>query len=85
MLLSNYILPTQEERYHISELCKEGFSKAETAMKSNRHLSTISRELDRKICEKRLPTKMSTLKNIKKMYSQETGNFILDFVNNLMV
>jgi IS30 family transposase len=29
--MSYYIQLTQEERYHISVLCKEGFSKAETA------------------------------------------------------
>ncbi len=28
--MSYYIQQTQEERYHISVLCKEGFSKAET-------------------------------------------------------
>jgi IS30 family transposase len=45
--MSYYIQLTQEERYHISVLCKEGFSKTETAKKINRHISTISRELNR--------------------------------------
>ena len=45
--MSYYIQLTQEERYHISVLCKEGFSKTETARKVNRHISTISRELNR--------------------------------------
>ncbi len=45
--MSYYIQLSQEERYHISVLCKEGFSKTETAKKINRHISTISRELNR--------------------------------------
>ncbi len=48
--MSYYIQLTQEERYHISVLCKEGFSKAETAKKINRHISTVSRELNRNTC-----------------------------------
>ena len=45
--MSYYIQLTQEERYHISVLCKEGFSKTETAKKINRRISTNSRELNR--------------------------------------
>ncbi len=44
--MSYSIQLTQEERYHISVLCKEGFPEAETAKKINRHISTISRELN---------------------------------------
>ncbi len=43
--MSYYIQLTQEERFHISVLCKEGYSKTETARIINRHISTISREL----------------------------------------
>jgi transposase, IS30 family len=45
--MSYYIQLIQEERYHISVLCKEGYSKTETARKINRDISTISRELNR--------------------------------------
>ncbi len=45
--MSYYIQLTQEERYHISVLCKERYSKTETARKINRDISTISRELNR--------------------------------------
>jgi IS30 family transposase len=42
--MSYYIQLTQEERYHISVLCKEGFSKTQTAKKINRHVSCLSQK-----------------------------------------
>ncbi len=45
--MRSYTQLTQEERYHISVLCKERFSKAEIAHRLNRHPSTITRELRR--------------------------------------
>jgi IS30 family transposase len=45
--MKSYTQPTQEERYHISVLCKERFPKAEKAHRLNRHRSTITRELRR--------------------------------------
>ena len=42
-----YTQLTQEERYHISVLCKERFSKAEIARRLKRHPSSITRELRR--------------------------------------
>ena len=42
-----YTQLTQEERYHISVLCKERFPKAEIARRLKRHPSTITRELRR--------------------------------------
>jgi IS30 family transposase len=45
--MSIYTQLTQEERYHISVLCKERFPKAEIARRLKRHPSTITRELRR--------------------------------------
>ena len=45
--MSCYTQLTQEERYHISVLCKERFPKAEIARRLKRHPSTITRELRR--------------------------------------
>ncbi len=45
--MKSYTQRTQEERYHISVLCKERFPKAEIARRLNRHRSTITRELRR--------------------------------------
>ena len=45
--MKSYTQLTQEERYHISVLCKERFPKAEIARRLNRHRSTITRELRR--------------------------------------
>jgi IS30 family transposase len=45
--MAYYAQLTQEERYHISVLCKERFPKAEIARRLNRHPSTIIRELKR--------------------------------------
>ena len=74
--MSYYIQLTQEERYHIEVLCKEGFSKTETAKKINRHISTISRELNRNTGKKGYRRKTSTRKNIKKTSYIEKGNQI---------
>jgi IS30 family transposase len=46
--MTYYTQLTQEERYHISVLCKEGFPRAEIARRVKRHPSTITRELRRK-------------------------------------
>ncbi|HJO56159.1 MAG TPA: IS30 family transposase, partial [Candidatus Scalindua sp.] len=45
--MAYYTQLTQEERYHISVLCKERFPRAEIARRLNRHPSTIIRELKR--------------------------------------
>ena len=45
--MAYYTQLTQEERYHISVLCKERFPKTEIARRLNRHPSTIIRELKR--------------------------------------
>ena len=50
--MTYYTQLTQEERYHISVLCKEGFPRAEIACRVKRHPSTITRELRRHTAEK---------------------------------
>ena len=45
--MAYYTQLTQEERYHISVLCKERFPRAEIARRLKRHRSTITRELRR--------------------------------------
>ena len=45
--MAYYTQLTQEERYHISVLCKEGFPRAEIARRLKRDPSTITRELKR--------------------------------------
>ncbi|MCP4270035.1 MAG: IS30 family transposase, partial [Candidatus Brocadiaceae bacterium] len=64
--MSNYIQLTQEERYHISVLCKEGYSKAKTAKVINRHISTISRELNRNTGKKGYRPKQAHEKALKR-------------------
>lgn len=66
--MSYSIQLTQEERYHISVLCKEGFPEAETAKKINRHISTISRELNYNTGKKAIEQNKSR-KNIKKRHT----------------
>ena len=45
--MTYYTRLTQEEGYHISVLCKEGFPRAEIARRVKRHPSTITRGLRR--------------------------------------
>jgi IS30 family transposase len=67
--MSYYIQLTQEERYHISVLCKEGYSKTDTARKTNRHISTISRELNRNTGKKGYRPKQAQEKALKRRYT----------------
>ena len=81
--MSYYIQLTQEERYHISVLCKEGFSKAETAKRINRHISTISRELNRNRGKKGYRPKQAHERALKKTsyIEQKQSNLQIKFVN----
>ena len=82
--MSYYIQLTQEERYHISVLCKEGFSKAETAKKVNRHISTISRELNRNTGKKGYRPKQAHERALKKRYTSRKAIKFTDKVRQIV-
>jgi len=82
--MSYYIQLTQEERYHISVLCKEGFSKTETANKINRHISTISRELNRNTGQKGYRPKQAHERALKRRYTSSKAIKFTDKIRQLV-
>jgi IS30 family transposase len=82
--MSYYIQLTQEERYHISVLCKEGFSKAETAKRINRHISTISRELNRNTGKKGYRPKQAHERSLKRRHTSRKAIKFTDKVRQLV-
>ena len=82
--MSYYIQLTQEERYHISVLCKEGYSKADTARKVNRHISTISRELNRNTGKKGYRPKQAQEKALKRRYTSRKAIKFTDKVRQIV-
>ncbi len=79
-----YTQLTQEERYHISVLCKEGFSKAETAKKVNRHISTISRELNRNTGKKGYRPKQAHARALKRRHTSRKAIIFTDKVRQIV-
>ncbi len=79
-----YTQLTQEERYHISVLCKEGFSKAETAKKVNRHISTISRELNRNTGKKGYRPKQAHARALKRRHISRKAIIFTDKVRQIV-
>ncbi len=75
-----YTQLTQEERYHISVLCKEGFSKTEIAKRVTRHLSTISRELNRNTGKKGYRSKQAHKKALERRH---TSRKAIKFTNKV--
>ncbi len=67
--MSCYTQLTQEERYHISVLCKERFPKAEIARRLKRHPSTITRELRRNTGRRGYRAKQSHQKALHRRYT----------------
>ena len=82
--MSYYIQLIQEERYHISVLCKEGYSKADTARKVNRHISTISRELNRNTGKKGYRPKQAQEKALKRRYTSRKAIKFTDKVRQIV-
>ena len=82
--MSYYIQLTQEERYHISVLCKEGFSKTETAKKINRHISTISRELNRNTGKKGYRPKQAHKRTLKRRHTSRKAIKFTDKVRQIV-
>jgi IS30 family transposase len=82
--MSYYIQLTQEERYHISVLCKEGFSKTETAKKINRHISTISRELNRNTGKKGYRPKQAHERTLKRRHTSRKAIKFTDKVRQIV-
>jgi IS30 family transposase len=69
--MSCYTQLTQEERYHISVLCKERFSKAEIARRLKRHQSTIMRELNRNTGNRGYRAKQAQQKALYRRHTAE--------------
>ena len=82
--MSYYIQLTQEERYHIAVLCKEGFSKTETAKKINRHISTISRELNRNTGKKGYRPKQAHERTLKRRHTSRKAIKFTDKVRQIV-
>ncbi len=82
--MSYYIQLTQEERYHISVLCKEGFSKTEIAKKINRHISTISRELNRNTGKKGYRPKQAHERALKRRHTSSKAIKFTDKVRQIV-
>ncbi len=83
--MSYYIQLTREERYHISVLCKEGFSKTETAKRINRHISTISRELNRNTGKKGYRPKQAQARALKRRHTSRKAIKFTDKVRQIVV
>ena len=66
-----YIQLTQEERYHISVLCKEGFSSAEIARRLKRDPSTITRELKRNTSKRGYRAKQARERTLKRRHTSK--------------
>jgi len=62
--MTYYTQLTQEERYHISVLCKEGSPRAEIARRVKRHPSTITREPRRNTGRRGYRAKQAQRRNI---------------------
>jgi IS30 family transposase len=82
--MSYYIQLTQEERYHISVLCKEGYSKTDTARKINRHISTISRELNRNTGKKGYRPRQAQEKALIRRYTSRKAIKFTDKVRQIV-
>ena len=82
--MSYYIQLTQEERYHISVLYKEGFSKTETAKKIKKHISTISRELNRNTGKKGYRPKQAHERALKRRHTSSKTIRFTDKVRQIV-
>ena len=82
--MSYYIQLTQEERYHISVLCKEGFSKTETAKRINRDISTISRKLNRNTGKKGYRPKQAHERALKRRHTSRKAIKFTDKVRQIV-
>jgi transposase, IS30 family len=69
--MTHYTQLTQEERYHLSVLCKEGFPRAEIARRLKRHLSTITRELKRNTGRRGYRAKQAQQKALYRRHTSE--------------
>ena len=67
--MTYYTQLTQEERYHISVLCKEGFPRAEIARRLKRHPGTITRELRRNTGRRGYRAKQAQQKALYRRYT----------------
>jgi len=69
--MAYYTQLTQEERYHISVLCKEGFPRAEIARRLKRNPSTITRELKRNTGRRGYRAKQAQQKALYRRHTAE--------------
>ena len=65
---------TEEERYQIDDLRREGFNQAEIARKMGRSPSTLSRELRRNVGERGWRPKQADLKAIDRLSERGSSN-----------
>lgn len=79
-----YTQLTQEERYHISVLCKEGFSKTEIAKRVPRQLSTIGRELKRNTGKKGYRAKHTHQKALERRHTSRKAIKFSDKIHQLV-
>ena len=83
--MSYYTQLTQEERYHISVLCKEGFSRAEIARRLNRHPSTITRELSRNTGRRGYRAKQAQQKTLYRRHTAEKAIKLTREITRLII
>lgn len=65
---------TEEERYQIDDLQREGFNQAEIAVKIGRSPSTLSRELRRNRGERGWRPRQAQLKSVDRLVARGTNN-----------